>query len=389
MNLPKLSRAISNILQTIDFSASVPGFRPYPFALYTASQICIDGTCMPYREEFLGNTAIPWQGSYLAIWNLEDDPVTDPELLSYSLVHEMFHCHQFANGERRFPSDLAMLTLASEAFYQMQHEENLALADAYTQCDGAAFARFVALRSARATRQPELFAQQLRTETIEGMAEYAGLCALRRINEEKYREMVAKTCEALRAESPLLFDARRICYFSGALFFLCLARLGIPLKNDLRSTESAYAQSIAAFSSANEPCPAPAGRFAVDASADIPRAAWITPALAALRAAREKTVFDFLQGPSIIRFPPPFAGMTLCTCSVSKTLYTAIISSFCRETARSCSFSAPRCCICERAMRSISTVIPLPRSGHEHSSPLSVNDRFSPFSSSLPKHSHT
>lgn len=192
MNLPKLSRAISNILQTIDFSASVPGFRPYPFALYTASQICIDGACMPYREEFLGNTAIPWQGSYLAIWNLEDDPVTDPELLSYSLVHEMFHCHQFANGERRFPSDLAMLTLASEAFYQMQHEENLALADAYTRCDGAAFARFVALRSARAALQPELFAQQLRTETIEGMAEYAGLCALRRINEEKYREMVPR-----------------------------------------------------------------------------------------------------------------------------------------------------------------------------------------------------
>lgn len=308
MNLPKLSRAISNILQTIDFSASVPGFRPYPFALYTASQICIDGACMPYREEFLGNTAIPWQGSYLAIWNLEDDPVTDPELLSYSLVHEMFHCHQFANGERRFPSDLAMLTLASEAFYQMQHEENLALADAYTQCDGAAFARFVALRSARAALQPELFAQQLRTETIEGMAEYAGLCALRRINEEKYRKKVAKTCEALRAESPLLFDARRICYFSGALFFLCLARLGIPLKNDLRSTESAYAQSIAAFSSANEPCPAPAGRFAVDASADIPRAAWIAPALAALRAAREKTVFDFLQGAVYHPLPSAVCG---------------------------------------------------------------------------------
>lgn len=31
-------------------------------------------------------------------------------------------------------------------------------------------------------------------------------------------------------------------------------------------------------------------------------------------------------------------------------------------------------------MRSISTVIPLPRSGHEHSALLSVNDRFSPFS---------
>ena len=70
MNLPKLSRAVSTILQTIDFSASVPGFRPYPFALYTASQICMDGACMPYREEFLGNTAIPWQALILpsGIW---------------------------------------------------------------------------------------------------------------------------------------------------------------------------------------------------------------------------------------------------------------------------------------------------------------------------------
>lgn len=295
MSLPKLYRAVSAVLHTIDFSALFPGFRPYPFALYTTSEICIDGACMPYREEFLGNTAIPWQGSYLAIWNLEDDPVTDPELLAYSLVHEMFHCHQFASGEGRFPSDLAMLPLASEPFYQMQHEENLALAEAYTKCDSAAFSRFVALRSARAALQPELFLQQLRTETIEGMAESAGLCALRCINEEKYNETVAKTCEALRAETPLLFDARRICYFSGSMFFLCLARLGLPVKNDLRSTESAYAQSIAALSSANEPCPAPAGRFADDASADIPRAAWIAPALAELRAAREKTVFDFLQ----------------------------------------------------------------------------------------------
>lgn len=295
MNLPRLYQAVSAVLQTVDFSALFPGFHPYPFALYTASEICIDGACMPYREEFLGNTAIPWQGSYLAIWNLEDDPVTDPELLAYSLVHEMFHCHQFASREGRFPSDLAMLPLAPEPFYQMQHEENLALAEAYSKCDDDAFARFVALRSARAALQPELFAQQLRTETIEGMAEYAGLCALRCINEEKYSEKLAKTCEALRAETPLLFDARRICYFSGSMFFLCLTRLGMPVKNDFRSPKSAYAQSIAAFSSAKEPRSAHAGRFVDDASADMPRAAWVAPALAELCAAREKTVFDFLQ----------------------------------------------------------------------------------------------
>lgn len=89
-------------------------------------------------------------------------------------------------------------------------------------------------------------------------------------------------------------------------------------------------------------------------------------------APRGKKPFSiFCKAPSIIRSLPPFADMTLCTCSVSKTLYTAIISSFCRETARSCSFSAPRCCICERAMRSISTVIPLPRSRCRHVSQFS------------------
>ena len=67
------------------------------------------GKLMPYEDCFCGNTAINYHGEYLAIWDVECDPPVDMDSFAASLVHEMFHCHQFSCGEERFPSDLAIL----------------------------------------------------------------------------------------------------------------------------------------------------------------------------------------------------------------------------------------------------------------------------------------
>ena len=85
--------------------------------------------------------------------------------------------------------------------------------------------------------------QELRTENHEGMAEYIGLKALRLINAEKFSAVVAGCLAKLREESSLLFDIRRISYFSGAIYFLCLEELGYSVRNDMRSELTCYEQT--------------------------------------------------------------------------------------------------------------------------------------------------
>ena len=97
MDLLQMYHAVNEILDTIDFNALFKGFHKYRFALYTSKEIILDEKSMPGREDFRGNTAKEYEGEYIAIWNMEFDPVEDVERLAYLLVHEMFHCHQYTN----------------------------------------------------------------------------------------------------------------------------------------------------------------------------------------------------------------------------------------------------------------------------------------------------
>ena len=90
---------------------------------------------------------------------------------------------------------------------------------------------------------PSMVCQELKAETLEGMAEYIGLKALERINVEKYRAIVNDYIGKLKAESNLLFDVRRISYFTGTIFFLCLERFGFSINNVFDSEKTAYEQN--------------------------------------------------------------------------------------------------------------------------------------------------
>ena len=85
--------------------------------------------------------------------------------------------------------------------------------------------------------------QELKVETIEGMAEYVSLRALACLNPAAFERQLAGYLQRLRAEDAQLFDLRRIGYFSGAVYFLTLERLGLPIVNDLRSPLTAYDQN--------------------------------------------------------------------------------------------------------------------------------------------------
>lgn len=248
MSLAEAYRAVNAVLDTLDFSALFPGFHKYKYALYTNSEICLDGKMIPYQDGFRGNTAIEHNGEYLAIWNMELDPVDDTEGLAYLLVHEMFHCHQKANGEKRYPSDLVLLNCPGDIDnFEKKYNENLYLADSFEKHDVRAMQKFAWIRNMRIKAYPDMVRQELEVETIEGMAEYVGLKALRTINCEKFANVTSDYIQKLRAQDSCLFDVRRISYYSGALYGLSLDAHGIEIHNDFVSEQTVYEQNAIAF----------------------------------------------------------------------------------------------------------------------------------------------
>lgn len=254
MTLSERHRQLRGLLSTLDFDALFPGFHPYPFALYNRREICLEDRTLPYQEAFRGNTSILFEGQYTAIWDCGSDSAEDAELLSSSLVHEMFHCHQEANGENGFPSDLALLNKPDGMeLYTRKYNENLLLAECYERGDMECLRQFTALREQRIRTYPDLTVQELKAETIEGMAEYVGLKALREINRAKFDAKLREYTGLLRGKSNLLFDARRLSYYTGAVYLLCLEQLGRKIRYDFQSVRTGYEQNRIA---ANETQPA-------------------------------------------------------------------------------------------------------------------------------------
>lgn len=244
MDLVQTYNAVNEILDTIDFDVLFQGFHKYRFALYSSKEIVMDGKSMPYREDFRGNTAKEYEGEFVAIWNMEADPVEDLERLAYCMVHEMFHCHQFTNHESRFPSDFALLNYPADVEnFTKKYNENRYLADAYEQQDMERLRKFVCIRQERYTKYPSMVCQEWKAETLEGMAEFIGLKALECINREKYRLIVKDYLGKLRDEGKLLFDVRRISYYTGAVFFLCMEELGLEVGNSFDSELTVYEQN--------------------------------------------------------------------------------------------------------------------------------------------------
>lgn len=244
VDLQKIHAAVDAILNSVDFNGLFPGFHKYRFALYTSEEIILDGKIVPHQDGFRGNTAILYEGEYIAIWNVEFDPIDDPERLAYLLVHEMFHCHQCANKESRYPSDLELLNYPDDAEnFVNKYNEDRFLADAYEAHDAELLRKFAFVREIRYKMYPSMVRQELKAETLEGMAEYIGLKALRCINAGKYHAIVKDYLGKLRAQDNLLFDIRRISYFTGTIFFLCLEQFGFPVNDSFDSEKTAYEQT--------------------------------------------------------------------------------------------------------------------------------------------------
>ena len=247
MDLLQVYSKVDEILNALDFNELFDGFHKYRFALYNREEIVLDGKVMPYQEDFRGNTAKEYEGEYIAIWDVGFDPVEDIERLAYCLVHEMFHCHQYTHKKEGYPNDLDLLNYPEDVEnFTRKYNENRYLAEAYENNDEEALRKFAHIRAQRFKQYPASLSQEWKVEGLEGMAEYIGLKALECINPFRFADVVRDYLGKLREESNLLFDVRRISYYVGAIYFLCMEKLGRTVRFGWDSAETIYEQNLIA-----------------------------------------------------------------------------------------------------------------------------------------------
>lgn len=224
MDLETSYREIRRRIDRLDFDRLWPGFHDMHFAVYDAEVCCLDGKMLPRPESFCANTAVRFEGRYLAVWRLDREP-EDMDLLAAKLVHEMFHAYQMTCGESRFPDEMAALR------QYRYHPENLSgklaearlLASALTQNAPEDFSRFLRLRKARLSRFPAECTYESQIEQIEGSATYVELCALGAMCPDRKAQLWRQLLSRIQAPEAYL-PVRVVSYDVGAAILACLQR---------------------------------------------------------------------------------------------------------------------------------------------------------------------
>lgn len=249
----QLYEKVNVLLQLVPYEDICPGFRRCGYAIYNSSQVWLADKLIPWDNRFVGNTAIEFEGEFIAIYQVENPAKTDAEILAADLVHEMFHAYQMRSGEDCWPDDFKLLAYPENIEnYRLKYTENQLLADAYGETGSrraGMLAAFQAIRAQRRKLAGEYLKQELLTEHIEGRAEYAGCRALQFINPHKFQERIGRYLCALRNMDQAFFDIRRQAYITGAVHNLARAGCGEeePLQTELRRYQHVRAERIKDF----------------------------------------------------------------------------------------------------------------------------------------------
>ncbi len=215
---------ISKRLDALDFGALLPGFHRFPFALYDGESVCLGNSEIKWDERFTGNTAIKYDGGWLAIWKL-DGGDHDWDRMTANIVHEMCHARQCESGAEFADEVAGMFYPRDLANFAGRHAENLLLARLADDFRPEGWAEFAGLRVARRKLMAEAVDFEEKTEAIEGEATYAELGALKILSPNGYAKKLAGELARLRDMS-MIFDVRLSCYSSGAVARMLAAANG-------------------------------------------------------------------------------------------------------------------------------------------------------------------
>lgn len=216
VNMRQLYESVLSILRDISFDSIWSGFKLMDFALYNNTTVYLADGEIPYDTIFLGNTSIVYNGRQLAIWNVNNEEEIIIEELVTGIVHEMFHSYQSEQGECRYPNDLVGLDYPLKLDnYYYKYEENKLIVKAIDSNDYREkmelLHKLITYREYRINKFGEKLKYEWYTETLEGLAEYAGTKALGQISYDLYTKRIAKYKKILH-NLDMLFDVRRCSY---------------------------------------------------------------------------------------------------------------------------------------------------------------------------------
>ena len=243
MDLTKHYEGIACRIKQVDFGKLWLGFKPYRFALYDDEQVILDGERIPKTDAFTGNTAIPYEGAYIAIWKLVED--LDPDVLASKLSHEMFHAFQHERGEKRFPNEMEAVqryTYSAE-YLQIKHDENRLLVELMEHDDGEKLQRLLGYRKYRQGHNPYEYNYEAMIEAIEGSAQYVEYHALRQLDERKAKDALDTMCQRV-GDIKRLIPARIQAYDVGALMLMIGMDRGIKAHQSIGSSVQGFCQCL-------------------------------------------------------------------------------------------------------------------------------------------------
>jgi hypothetical protein len=236
-----LYKEILHRIKVLDFDKIYPGFKPFDFALYTDDFVVMKDKVIKYDNRFIGNTAILYEGEFLAIWKI-DSVFVHYNILTSKIIHEMFHAYQYKCEEKRFPNEFFGLGYLYEKFnIATKYDETKYLLKAIEDEDMTSLLRFIALRERRRGDYENDLLYEEGIETIEGTAKYIELQVLNQISINDYQKVydeVKNNVKNIRNYIPI----RLISYDIGCLLLMAKDRFNLEFNYDIgNETRNTYA----------------------------------------------------------------------------------------------------------------------------------------------------
>jgi len=238
--MENIYKQLEQLLAKVDFAAIWPGFAPCEFAVFNQQTVLMKDGQIPWDERFMASTIITFEGRRLAIWYVETFDNLDLERTAAGLVHEMFHALQNDQGDRRGPDEFELLTYPADVNnYELKFVENQQLQSAYAAKSWFMLEHFSIMRHARHRLIGDVIKNEWLCETGEGLAEFAGLMALKQLSAAKYAEDVLEHINRLH-DPKMLFGLRRISYSVGCVLALTMHEMGIDFTHHLSDTRTLF-----------------------------------------------------------------------------------------------------------------------------------------------------
>lgn len=225
MDLSSLYRQVAEAITRLDLNSIWPGFEPLKFALFDNEKCFFDGHYIEKTDAFCANTSIVYEGEQIAIWMVQQE--LDISVLTSKIVHEMFHGFQTLQGWDCWPNELEALLQYEYSAENLclKLRENELMLELLVSFDSSCFSELLSLRKLRSEKFTYQFSYEMKTEEIEGTANYVEWQVLKQLDVGKAVELEEKMRAAM-TEPKQLFPIRISCYYTGALMINALLGAG-------------------------------------------------------------------------------------------------------------------------------------------------------------------